>query len=219
MYREVGEKKPAKPIKPHSERAIVNDNGNRNGYTINFALMNTKAYHDRFENLTKHKAVNEVLYKQAAKILGRRSGTEYEELIIIDARTGVLLAHNTDAVGKRAFQCGLSQAQADILAESKKIFEALHNHPNNSYPSTDDIIVLFARRLQAGSTIVCHDGTIYRLEKLKAFDTIKDLTGFVRRAIAEKFSGYPAHLLETRAAQTLIGKLQSLGVLKFKEVK
>ena len=94
-----------------NERAIVPDNGLRNGYTVDFKLLNSKTYHNRFEKLTPHKAVNEALYKQATKILGSRSGSEYEELVILDARTGAVLAHNTDAVGARAFQCGLSQAQ------------------------------------------------------------------------------------------------------------
>ena len=229
MYREVSTPRAMQP-KPKSpptvennpqtispqENAIVYDNGKRNGYTVNFSLMNTKTYHDRFEKLTEHKAVNEALYKQAVKILGNRSGSEYEELIALDTRTGALLAHNTDAVDERAFQCGLSQAQADALAKNGKAFLLLHNHPNSSYPSTADITSLFARQLQVGSVIVCHNGTIYHITKLKPFDEIKELVMQTRAVKTEELAGYPEHMIELRVAKEVVRLLTRKGVIKFK---
>ena len=219
MYREIWTaNNPAKNESPTKERAIIDDNGKRNGYTANFQLMNSKAYHDRFENLTEHKAVNEALYKQATKILGRRSGTEYEELIVLDARTGKLLAHNADAVEKRTFQCGLSQVQADSLIKLGKTFELLHNHPNSSYPSTADVISLFTKELAAGSTVVCHNGTIYHMTKLEPFDAIKNFVSQIRSAKAEELLGYPEHMIELHTAKDVMKLLIRKGTIKFKEL-
>ena len=207
-----------KMISASNEHAVVQDNGLRNGYMINFNLMNIKAYHDRFENLTKSKAVNEELYRQAIKILGRRSGTEYEDLVIINARTGKFILENTSAAGMRKFQCSLSQAQFDELEARGEKFEALHNHPNNSFPSLADIKILFKRKLQRGSTVVCHNGTVYRMEKLKDFEAIEEIASNVLKETAEDLLGCPADMIETRASKKIISLLERAKALKFKEV-
>ena len=207
------------PGKNPNESAIVHDNGNRNGYTINFALINTKAYHNRFENLTKRKSVNEELYKQAIKILGRRSGTEYEELIVLDARKGTLLAENFSAVAdKRPFQCGLSEMQHADLEQRGEKFITLHNHPNSSFPSPADIRALFSRSLQTDSVVICHDGTIYYLEKLKNFNDIRELIARTARETDGKLSGRPMHIIEAEISLEVIKKLRRSGILTFKEV-
>lgn len=116
------------------------------------------------------------------------------------------------------FQCGLSQKQYDELEKLGKKFEGLHNHPNISFPSMSDIVALFIRRLQAGSTIVCHDGTVYRLEKLGIFDEIKEFVSQKKKEIADELPGYPDNIIETRTAKKVIDDLQKKKILRFKEV-
>ena len=202
----------------HNEAAVVKDNSERNDYTINFKLMNSKGYHDRFEGLTEHKAVNEALYKEAAKILSHRSGTEYEDLTVLDARTGKVLAENKSAAGMRTFQCSLTQAQADSLEKQGKPFELLHNHPNSSYPSTADIISLFTKKLATGSTVACHNGTLYHITKLKPFDEIKEMVNRVKHEAAEQLAGYPEHMIELNASKEIMKLLIRKGAIKFKEL-
>ena len=200
------------------ERAIVFDNGNRNGYTVNFNLMNTKAYHDRFENLTKRKQVNESLYKQAISLLGRRSGTEYEETVILDARTGEFLAKNDDLVGIAPMRSVLTEEQKNYLEKLERKFVALHNHPNSSFPSPEDIETLFIRDLETGSAVVCHDGTIYFLEKLKPFSKIKELVKRVRQEVQGELAGFPRHKIEKETSKSVINRLVRQRILKFKEM-
>ena len=201
-----------------NEHAIIKDNGLRNDYTLNFKLMKTNVYHARFEGLTKHKALNEALYRHAIKILEHRSGTEYEDLVIIDARTGEFILENTSASGMRKFQCSLSQAQIDKLKSYGKAFEALHNHPNNSFPSPSDIKNLFKRKMQRGSTIVCHNGTVYHLAKLKDFVAIEEFLEGITKATTTTLQGYPEHLIETHISEEIIKRLERAGFLRFKEV-
>ena len=229
MYREIGDKKPTRrltsptmgdnviTVQPQ-ENAIVYDNGKHNGYRINFELMNTKAYHDRFENLTKHKAVNESLYKQAIKILGRRSGTEYEELVIIDARTGEFLLENADWVGLEPSASGVRNEQQNYLDNRGKPYEAIHNHPSNSIPSPQDIKTLFLRKFQVGSTVVCHNGAVYHLEKIKPFDEIEELIKSVQKKVKEELMGFPSHKVKKETSLRVIEFLCRKKILKFKEM-
>ena len=202
----------------HNEFAVIRDNGNRNGYTINFSLMNSKAYHDKFENLSASKQVNEGLYRQAVKILGHRSGTEYEDIAILDARTGKLLVENNSASGNYKFQCGLTRAQYQKLQNSDKKFEILHNHPSNSIPSTSDIIGLFKRENAVASTVVCHNGDIHRMEKIKQLGNIDELVRRVYKDISYDYVGYPNNLIEHKVSCEIIHQLEILRILKYRKV-
>ena len=201
-----------------NERAIVFDNGNRNDYTVNFNLMNTKAYHDRFENLTKRKQFNESLYKQAIDILGRRSGTDYEETVILDARTGEMLAKNDDLVGIVPMRSVLTEEQKDYLEKLGREFVALHNHPNSSFPSPEDIETLFVRNLETGSVIACHNGTVYFLDKLKPFSKIKELLEEVQQEVQDELMGFLKHRIKKETSTRVINRLVRQRILKFKEM-
>ena len=156
------------------ELAHIKDDGIRDIGHVNLELVNTKKYHDKFEGLVKNKMVSESIYKEAMEILESRNNSFYEEIVAIDARTGKRLVKNTSAVNMWEHSCGSSAAEEERLNSWKTPFEVLHNHPNSSYPSRDDIKKLFDREWQRGSTIICHDGTVYRIEKLKPLDNIDE---------------------------------------------
>ena len=179
--------------------------------------MNSKAYHYRYENLTKSKKLNEGLYKEAAKILSHRSGTEYEDIAMLDSRTGKVLVKNTMAAGEFKFQCGLTSKQLETLQKLGKEFEILHNHPNSTEPSTSDIIGLFKRELATGSTVVGHDGSVYRMEKLKTFDKIEELVEQMYKETKEEFSGAPDDLIEVNTVLRIIRLLQRGGFVNYKK--
>ena len=167
--------------------------------------------------MSANKNVDESLYKQAAKILSHRNGTEYEDIAILDARTGTLLVENASATVK--YKCGLTYAQYQKLRESGKEIEILHNHPNSTEPSTADIIGLFKREMARASTIIAHDGTVYRLEKLKQFAEIENLVQDTYREVRQDFAGLPEGLIESRTARRLISILEKQKILRYKEVK
>lgn len=72
-------------------------------------------------------------------------------------------------------RCGFSRKEQNWLEERGWAYEVLHNHPNNSLPSRDDVRKLFERGKQSASTICCHNGDVYQLEKLKPFESIVDI--------------------------------------------
>lgn len=178
--------------------------------------MNTEKYHAKYEKLSSHKAVNESLYKESMTILGNRNNTEYEDIVAIDSRTGERLEKNTQAsLYRKRYQCGFSNDEKKRLDEREWNFEVLHNHPNSSVPSRDDIRKLFERDKQMASTICCHNGDAYRLEKLKPFESIADIEKKVYAYTKEKFNGFPDDKIEYECSMMMIYELSRKGYLKF----
>ena len=201
----------------HSELAIVKDNGIKNDYRVNFELVNSKAYHDKFVGLTEHKALDEALYKQAAKMLEHRSGSEYEDLAMLDAKTGKFLVGNNKASGDFKHKCGLSNDDASYLESLGRKFEILHNHPGSSIPSTADIEGLFQRENAVGSTVICHNGTIYRMRKLKSIENINELVEYTYKNAKEIHPNWAKSMIENIVSEDLINQLIKAKFLKFEK--
>lgn len=200
------------------ERAFVQDTGKNVPGHVNAALANSKKYHDKFEGLGKRRSVNEALYKEALKILDANNDTEFEHIVALDARTGKLLVKNISAseLGIK-HQCGFSSKQRKYLEDLGAEFEVLHNHPNSSLPSRDDIQNLFKRTNQIASTIACHNGTVYRLEKLKDLKNIDSLVDKYYHKAKEIYQDYGDDKIEYECAKALIKRLKRGGWLEYVE--
>ena len=198
------------------ERSTIKINGIKNNLTVNYKLVNQKAYHDKFEALTPHKRVNESIYREAQKILERRSGYPHEDILAIDSRSGVKLTENLSAAeNNREYQCGFTKKELDKINALSDGFEVVHNHPNSSYPSRDDISMLFHREKQTGSIITCHNGDIYRIGKIKS---PKDIDAYVENMytlVKEKYEGYPDYFVENKASEFMISDLKKRGFITF----
>ncbi len=129
-----------------------------NSYSVNRNLTNSKSYHDKFEKLTKYKIVNEVLYSKALSVLEHRDGTNYEDLIILDMRTGEIVVENTTSTKEGA--TGLYKEQFEIFKKYDGNKILLHNHPNSSRFSFQDISTLFKYKDVKYSVVVNHDGEV-----------------------------------------------------------
>lgn len=197
------------------ELAHIKDDGVRDMGHVNLELVNTKKYHDKFEGLAKNKAVSESMYKEAMEILESRNNTLYEEIVALDARTGKRLVKNTSAVNMWEHSCGFSTAEEEKLNSWKIPFEVLHNHPNSSYPSRDDIKKLFDREWQSGSTISCHNGTVYRIEKLKPMENIDILIAKTYNKNKSKLIGHTDAVIEEETSKDVIETLQKSKHLNF----
>ena len=197
------------------ELAHIKDDGIRDMGHVNLELVNTKKYHDKFEGLGKNKVVSESMYKEAMEILESRNNTLYEEIVAIDARTGKRLVKNTSAVNMWEHSCGFSTAEEEKLNSWEIPFEVLHNHPNSSYPSRDDIKKLFDREWQSGSTISCHDGTVYRIEKLKPMENIDILIAKTYNKNKSKLMGHTDAVIEEETSKDIIETLQKSKHLNF----
>ena len=197
------------------ELAHIKDDGVRDMGHVNLELVNTKKYHDKFEGLVKNKVVSESMYKEAMEILESRNNTFYEEIVAIDARTGARIVKNTAAVNEKPYASGFSAAEEEKLNNRKAPFEVIHNHPNSSFPSKDDIKKLFDREWQSGSTIICHDGTVYRIGKLKPMDNIDTLIEKAYNKNKREMLGYADAVIEEKTSKDVIKALQKSTHLNF----
>ncbi|MDY2956566.1 MAG: hypothetical protein SOR59_03005 [Lachnospiraceae bacterium] len=77
-----------------------------NAYSVDRKLVNSKEYHDKFESLTSYKSTNESVYQEAMKMLEHRDGTESEDIVVFDSRTGNIVVKNT--LSAREGQTGLT---------------------------------------------------------------------------------------------------------------
>lgn len=200
------------------ERSYIKETGKTGPCHVNSKLMNSKSYHDKFENITEHKSVNECLYQEALKILDDNNDTEFEHIIAVDSRKRKLLVKNTEAA-KRGMkhQCGFSDKENEFLEELENTFEVLHNHPNSSLPSRDDIRKLYERKKQASSIIACHDGTLYILKKLKSLekDEIDSLVDKIYHDTKVMYQGYSRDAIESECSEALIKMLEEWGCLEY----
>lgn len=198
------------------ERIRIPDTGKNVPGHVDSKLVNSKHLHDKFENLTGHKSVNEALYNNSLQLLFDNNDTEFEHLIAIDARSGKFLEKNMDsAKAGIKHQCGFSAEETQRLKKRKLPFETLHNHPNSSMPSRDDIKKLFEREYQSASNIICHNTTVHRLERIKDFDDIATLIDEVYHKSKVIYSAYGDDKVETDCSERLIKMLVKGGYLQY----
>lgn len=130
-----------------------------NDYSVDRKLVNSKEYHDKFENLTSHKSTNESVYQEAMKMLEHRDGTDLEDIVILDARTGNVIVKNTLSV--RSGQTGLTHEQYEIYQQVSEKKVLLHNHPNGGRLSFIDLKTLFVNDEIEASIAVGHNGIVH----------------------------------------------------------
>ena len=129
-----------------------------NDYSVNRQLVNSKEYHDKFESLPLNKAVKENLYTESKKILEHRDGTQHEDLVILDAKTGKEIVSNRSADNN--LKTGLTREDYEKVTSHKGKIVLLHNHPGGGRPSIADILTAFKQENVKSSIIVGHDGTV-----------------------------------------------------------
>ena len=172
------------------EKSYIKETGKAGPCHVDAKLMNSKKYHDKYENITEHKSVNECLYQEALKILDDNNDTEFEHIIAVDSRKRELLVKNTEAA-KRGMkhQCGFSKKESKFLEELES------------------------------TIIACHDGTLYILKKLKGLekDEIDSLVEKVYHDTKVKYQGYSEGAIESKCSESLIKMLNKMGCLDYVE--
>ena len=186
------------------ELAHIKDDGIIDAGHVNLKLVNSYGFHKKFEGIVDSKAVCESMYTESMKILKSRNNTLYEEIVALDARTGEVLIKNTTAVGKKTHACGFSALEQEYLESRGTPYIVIHNHPNSSFPSRDDIKKLFDREGQRGSLITCHNGDVYYISKQKNEKNIETLVETIYTKKKRELIGHPKAMIEEETSKTII---------------
>lgn len=135
----------------------------KNGRSVS-DVVNRKAFHDSFERATISKNVYESAYKAIASILEIADGKDNEYMEGFDARTGELIVNNTGRDAAFGTWTAFNGAEmAEVMGHSENRIVLMHNHPNSTSPSFQDLITA-STNIVHGSFVVGHDGSIWYLE-------------------------------------------------------
>lgn len=101
--------------------------------------LTTPGFEEKFNAISEKKIVNRAVYTCACKSLRHRSGTNGEDLYLIDGNTGAVLLEYTESTADKAvvYTPELERAINEAHRRSNNII-AFHNHPNGMPPSLDD---------------------------------------------------------------------------------
>jgi hypothetical protein len=141
-----------------TEKKHISDYG-----IVDRTLVNSKKYHNKFEKLGVNKNVQESLYQESMKILEHRDGTILEDLVIIDSKTGKVVERLTDSTIPGKIK--ITKEQYKKIIGYDGMLTLLHNHPNGSRPSIEDITRLKEKNIDSVLS-VGHDGSVYRVSNL-----------------------------------------------------
>lgn len=147
-----------------SESVKVTDNGKHNAYTVDPKVVNTKAYHDKFSGMTGHKAADEAVYRESMRMLEHRNGSDMEDMVLLDARTGKFVTGNLTST--KPGSTGLTKAQYDAAMRHGGNMVIVHNHPNSSRLSYTDILTLYKNQKISATIAVGHNGSVYKISDI-----------------------------------------------------
>ena len=159
-----------------NEKAVSHTN---NDYSINTKNINTKEYTDKYSGIGKNPTVDNSVKNEAISILNHRDGTPYEDLSLINYKTGKVEV----SIRKPDIEHGImpNEEYKRFLSETKENIIALHNHPSSVRPSISDILTTMGYDRKKGeivhscikkSVISCHNGKIYIIDNVKHNKTL-----------------------------------------------
>jgi hypothetical protein len=134
---------------------------------IDKPYINSNQFQRKFDYATDNEKVNKLLYSIAKKILIDRSGTRYESMYWIDKVKGTIIT-KFERMGKEdkykgtefEFRVIYDETCLKKLDDNQRII-TIHNHPNSTAPSPNDLNSAYLRKYDIGFTI-SHDGGLYR---------------------------------------------------------
>lgn len=142
------------------EQALIHKKDKHNAYSVERAYINSKSYHDKFENFPVNKEVQQSLYREAGRLLNFVDGQEQERMLVINARTGEFVVDNFDRDGDM-YKTGFNGEEYQKILDCPDNIIVMHNHSLNGRPSAQDLISYLKEEKVKLSLILCHDGSVY----------------------------------------------------------
>lgn len=132
-----------------------------NAINVDMDYINSQEYRMKYHGISESAKVDDIIYEQAKAVLGNRSGTYYEELILIDSKTGEIVVTHRDSHVENAVKYTEKTERTikEALKENRELI-AIHNHPEGYPPTADDAVSALTHGYVKG--VVCgHNGKVY----------------------------------------------------------
>ena len=131
--------------------------GRNKNTVVNQTYIASGEYRRKFDQITSDKQVNRLIYKVSKEMLLHRSGTEYEDMYWIDAKTGSVIYAQKEE--RRKLGIVHTRGICKILKQHEHVI-GIHTHPYNHPPSYNDFNCFVKYQYSLG-VVICHDGSIY----------------------------------------------------------
>lgn len=143
----------------HCKESLVPACGGACRFSVS-PIVNTKAYHDAFEEMPVSRSVAQTAYEQAGRILRATNGTEFEHMAAVNARTGKLVADNLGRAPTRA-RTAFSRGEMARVEACREGVVLIHNHPASKPPSYQDVHTAASYSAIVASIVLGHDGSVW----------------------------------------------------------
>ena len=172
--------------------------------------LKSEEYSKKFKRITQNSVVNQGIRKYAKAMLTHRSGSNGEDLIIIDAETGKRRFAKTK--GKNILGVELTQSEIEEIKEIEyKI--GIHNHPSNVLPTGSDLVSAGSREYEFG-IVVTHD---LRIFKYRVGD--RPFTSSYVDSKVDKYLNNPYNFNIIKAQERTLDELAKEGLIEWEEIK
>jgi hypothetical protein len=169
---------------------------------VHWNKVNGAAYRRKFDALSSDTGLNELVHSEALRILKHRNNTDFEDLSILSRSSGKIVGRSTRATapGQARYTDDLKHRIAIAKSNGDELI-AIHNHPNGTVPSFDDIVSTWQRGYSK-SIVVGHDGSLYTIDKIAdsfaPYHYRETYSGLIRDGVSEQDAAIMAldHLRE-----------------------
>lgn len=130
------------------------------GSKVNWDIVNSDEYKEKFKGISKSVNVDNEIYNISKRILKHRDGSIFEDLYIVDLKTGKTITYTTQDTEK-----GVKRTikLEKILNRNNKDYVIIHNHPHSGNFSDSDLNTLFNSNSISKIIAAGHDGTLYTM--------------------------------------------------------
>lgn len=161
MKYEEWEKQAVVNSMPQDQEIKITKKMNQNAYSVDRQVVNSKEYHDKYEQLNIGKNTAEQAYVKAKDMLEFADGTQMEYTCVLDARTGNEVFYSKGVNKATANKVAITKEQYDGIISHDGEIILMHNHPSSGRPSGQDIMTVFRVPNAKGSLVAGHDGVVY----------------------------------------------------------
>lgn len=107
--------------------------------TVSEKVLDAPGFIEKFKGITGIEDVDEAIYESAVEMLRHRNGTNFEDLYLIDAKTGDIIHKLTTCNLANEIKYDVETLEAIRKAKREhRVILAIHNHPGGLPPSLDD---------------------------------------------------------------------------------
>ena len=159
------------------EQPLISIKNTKNVFSVEREYVNSKEYHDKFENLQISKTLQESLYKQTGRLLEFVDSLPEEQmgqerLVAVNFRTGDFIVDNFDRDGE-INKTSFNDREMDLIEKCKDSIVLIHNHSKSDKPSGQDLLSYLRNEKVKLSLIACHNGDLYAIYGVKPIFEIR----------------------------------------------